>query len=592
MQRRFQLRFRRQIKKSQRNVTEISSQVEDGIENLLFKRFNRLREVQRFVFSWILLLVILISGLVLQNITLSNYYQTVKTVPGGTYKEGILGEFSNANPLFATTNADVTVSHLIFASLMKYDSKGALVGDLAQSYEVDAKGLNYTVHLKPKLTWHDGKPLTSEDVLFTYQSLQNPDAQSPLQNSWKDITVSATNPQTVNFKLASPLASFAYNLTNGIVPKHILESVPVADLRAADFNNVRPVGSGPFMWQAIEVTGSSQKDSQEQIALIPFNGYNAGKPKLDKMIVHVFSSEKELADAFVAKTITAAQGLSETPSELKNKPVIQVHHFPLKAATMVFFKTTTGVLADKSVRNALVQAADVPSITGKLGYPSRLVREPLLQGQLGYDKAYAQPSFDVTAAKKVLDTAGWKIAKEGVRYKGKDPLSFSLSAADTKENKIVTTILKDQWHELGVKLNVQLQAPNDFQNTLTYHNYDALLYGIAIGTDPDVFVYWDGSQADVRSSTRLNFSEYKNATADSALESGRTRLDPAVRAFKYRPFLQAWQQDSPALGLYQPRLVYLTHGNVAGLSDGPITSATDRFANVEEWQIRQAKVTN
>jgi hypothetical protein len=90
----------------------------------------------------------------------------------------------------------------------------------------------------------------------------------------------------------------------------------------------------------------------------------------------------------------------------------------------------------------------------------------------------------------------------------------------------------------------------------------------------------------------LNLSEYKNQTADTALESGRTRTNPAVRAIKYKAFLQAWQQDNPALGLYQPRLLYLTHGNVAGLGTHAINTAADRLNNVANWEIRQAKVTN
>jgi hypothetical protein len=93
-------------------------------------------------------------------------------------------------------------------------------------------------------------------------------------------------------------------------------------------------------------------------------------------------------------------------------------------------------------------------------------------------------------------------------------------------------------------------------------------------------------------SSHLNLSEYKNTTADAALEAGRTRLDPTLRVIKYKPFLQEWQKDAPAVGLYQPRLLYLTHGPVAGLSQKPISSPTDRFINVDQWQIREAKVTN
>jgi hypothetical protein len=87
-------------------------------------------------------------------------------------------------------------------------------------------------------------------------------------------------------------------------------------------------------------------------------------------------------------------------------------------------------------------------------------------------------------------------------------------------------------------------------------------------------------------------SEYKNTVADSALESGRTRLDPALRTIKYKPFLQAWQQDVPAIGLYQPRVLYVTSIAVAGFSDHAVNNAAERFYNIQNWQIRQAKVTN
>src|SRR5206468_4518991 len=133
----------------------------------------------------------------------------------------------------------------------------------------------------------------------------------------------------------------------------------------------------------------------------------------------------------------------------------------------------------------------------------------------------------------------------------------------------VTNELQKQWLAAGASVDVELLDPVEFQAALTSHSYEALLYGITIGADPDVFVYWDSSQADVRSAQRLNFSEYKNSKADLALEAGRTRLDPALRAAKYKPFLQVWQQDAPALAMYQPRVLYITNGMVDGLNDFP-----------------------
>jgi peptide/nickel transport system substrate-binding protein len=212
-------------------------------------------------------------------------------------------------------------------------------------------------------------------------------------------------------------------------------------------------------------------------------------------------------------------------------------------------------------------------------------------GQLGYDKSYAQSGFDAQSARQLLDSDGWTVGKDGIRSKGGQRLAFTLTAADTPEYRMVTRELKRDWHSVGADLQVQLLDAADFQSALTYHNYQAVLNGISIGVDPDVFVYWDSSQADIRSANRLNLSEWKNAAADTSLEAGRTRLNPALRVIKYRAFLQAWQQDAPALGLYQPRLLYLTNGNVAGLTSHSINTAPDRFNTVQDLEIREAKTT-
>lgn len=587
-------RFRRRIKKGQQQVGEFGTQAEQQIEEHLLGRFDRLLPVRRFVIAWLGLVMLLVVAMIAQNLNLGNYYQSLRGVPGGIYNEGILGRFTNANPIYATSDADTSVSRLIFAGLFNYDDSGQLVGDLARSYSVDEHGSTYTVHLKPNLTWQDGQPLTSADVVYTYQLIQNPDVQSPLQSGWQGIDVSATDAYTVVFKLPGGLAAFPYNMTNGIVPKHILQTVKPVDMRSADFNTVKPVGAGPFAWEAIQVKGDGNPaHSQERIALQPFHNYQAGAPKLQKFVENIYADKTQLIADFANNQLMGVEGLTDVPKQVEHKSRVEVHSLPLRAANMVFFKTSSGILAEAPVRQALVKAADVPKIIKQLSYPARRVREPILIGQVGYDPSLTQPGFDLKAAKAQLDAAGWVAGRDGIRQKSGHKLTFTLTTADTADYRTVAAQLRKQWRDLGVDLNVQYLESNDFQNTLNSHSYDAVLYGISIGVDPDVFVYWDSSQADIRSANRLNLSEYKNTTADTSLEAGRTRSDPALRVIKYKPFLQAWQQDAPALGLYQPRLLYLTNGPVDGLNDTlPITSPTERFSSVNNWEIREAKVTN
>ncbi len=588
----FRMRFRRRLRAQQQQVEALGSTAERHFEQNVLHRLDRLVPVRRFVITWLVLIMLIIGGLIAQNIALSNHFQTLRPVPGGVFNEGILGTFTNANPIYATNDADSSVSRLVFSGLMQYDQHNRLVGDLASSYSVDDHGQVYTLHLRPHLSWHDGKALTSKDVAFTYHLIQNPDTQSPLRSNWQGIDISAPDPQTVVFKLPSPLASFVYNLTNGIVPEHALRSVAPSDLRSSDFNTVHPIGAGPFKWRSIQVTGSEPAKAQEQIALEAFDAYQPLTPKLQAFNVHVYADKDQLIDGLKSGQLTAAEGLSNVPNDLAGQKNLLTNNLMLNAATMVFFKTSSGVLSDKVVRQSLVEGANVPKIIEQLGYQTLPVREPILARQVGYDPSLKQAGYDLTAAKKLLDANGWIIGEGGFRHKGGQTLRFSLAGIDTAEHRQVGQQLQKQWRQLGADLQLRFQDSNDFQSTLNYHNYDAVLHGIDIGVDPDVFVYWDSSQADARSDHRLNLSEYKNPTADASLEAGRTRLDPSLRAVKYRPFLEAWQQDNPALGLYQPRLLYLTTLPVFGLPSQSINTTTNRLNNVQNWEIRLAKVTN
>ncbi len=571
-------------------VGSISEKAGRNIDRNVVNRLDRLLNVRRFLLSWILLVVMLSGVVMAQTYELGNFYQKSSGVPGGIYSEGILGDFTTANPIYAAGPVDDTLSKLVFSSLLTYNSNNQLVGDLASGWSVNSTGKIYTVTLRPNLTWQDGKPLTAADVVFTYKTIQDPDSQSDLNSSWQDVVVKEVNPTTVTFTLSNPLDSFPYSLTNGIIPQHILGNVAPSELRSSKFNT-QPIGSGPFDWKSLEVAGDTPSTREEQIILTPFAGYHEGKAKLSEFIVRAFHDQNNLINHYLNGSLTAISGLNYIPSSL-NRSNLYTYSFPLTAAEMVFFKTDAGVLADQNVRRALVEGADVNSIINGLGYAVIPVREPLLIGQLGYDPTYSQSGYNPTAAEAQLIQDGWVMGKNGVRYKNGVPLEFNLYAADTRDSRYVTTQLSQEWKTLGVNVQVIVQSDADLQDTVSLHNYDALLYGISIGVDPDVFVYWDSSQANPQSPNRLNFSEYKSSTADMALEGGRTRSDPALRAVKYQPFLQAWQQDAPALGLYQPRYLYVSRVNIYGLSEHKINTLTDIYNNVQNWEMLTGKIAD
>ncbi|HEX5447660.1 MAG TPA: hypothetical protein VFW90_00455, partial [Candidatus Saccharimonadales bacterium] len=168
-----------------------------------------------------------------------------------------------------------------------------------------------------------------------------------------------------------------------------------------------------------------------------------------------------------------------------------------------------------------------------------------------------------------------------------------ISAQNTANYTRVAQFLQQQWNRLGVKVNINYYSSDDLQaSVIGSHNYDILLYGIDIGVDPDVFAYWDSSQISLSSQGHLNLSEYQSKAADEAVEAGRTRSDPAIRAVKYQAFLRQWTHDMPAVGLYQPNYLYITRGPVWGYERKADNTSSDRFYNVNMWEIRQQRKTN
>lgn len=584
--------FKKAVKSRHRKALDLTQQADSHIDRLLIRRFERLVSVRRFVFLWVSLFIILILSTMAQIRGLSPYYQTLKPVPGGIYSEGLIGTFTNANPIYSTGAADSAASHLVFSGLLKYDVSNKLVGDLAKDWVLDDSQNRYVVHLRHDVRWQDGKPFTADDVVYTYKTIQNIEAQSPLYTSWQGIKVFKQDPYTVNFDLPNPLSSFPQALTNGIVPMHLLKKVAPEQLRSASFN-ISPIGTGPFEWKFVEVKGATTEEREQRITMAAFKDYWAGRPKLDGFNLITFSDEQHLVNAFKAKQINAVSGLEAEPDDLMLDSSVETQTTPLTGAVMSFFNNSRSILSDSNVRKALVSGIDRSQLNTMLKYPVKLVDSALLKDQLAYDPQLTQFAYNEQAAKQFLDQAGWQVDSSGQRTKNGQPLQVTLSSQGTADYTQVAHYLQNQWGKLGVKVNVNYYSGDDLQSQIiNAHDYDILLYGIAIGVDPDVFAYWHSSQISVTSLGHLNLSEYKSSTADSSLESGRTRSDPAIRTIKYKPFLKSWAQDAPALALYQPNFVYITRGPVFNYARKASNSGVDRFYNVNNWEIRQKRQTN
>lgn len=219
----------------------------------------------------VLAVVMAITTIILA-LRLNSHFLVPVPARGGQIDEGLVGLPRLLNPVLAFTDTDRNLTALLYAGLMKYEN-GNLVPDLAQNYSVSSDGLTYTFNLKSNLHFQDGSPLTSDDVVFTIQEIQNSTLKSPLAADWANIAVSAPTPTQIQFTLKQPYAPFLSNTTVGIIPKHIWNNVSTNEFIFSKYN-VDPVGAGPY-----EVTNIT-KDSSGSPAtydLVPWRDYNGGE---------------------------------------------------------------------------------------------------------------------------------------------------------------------------------------------------------------------------------------------------------------------------------------------------------------------------
>lgn len=585
---RLKLQARRRMRKEKRHVEDITVQADDSLDKHFFKRINRLYEVRRFVVAWTLLLMFIGFGAIWQVRGLDSFYLKLAPVSGGVYREGIIGSYTTANPLFAVSSADVAVAKLVFSGLFKITPNGELEPDLAVGYTISADSLSYEVILRDDVYWHDGAKFSAKDVVYTYDQIKNPEVKSPLFSSWADVTVTAQDERSVIFKLPNTLSSFQYSMINGIVPEHILGAVSPSDLRSNTFNTVNPVGTGPFLYKSVEVLEDSINERREKVSLETNSNFYKNVPKIDGVSIRTYRDEDSMISAFEEKEIASMVGLQTVSDVVLQDESVQTFSTPLSSQVMVFLNNSSQILNDVKVRQALVQATDTKAL--RLGIDYQLIESdsPFLKSHFTYEQERVQMGFNLSEADRLLNESGWTLNENGKRAKDGKILSLRLVSQSLTEYATVVKDLQKQWSEIGVVVDAVLQPEEEVQSgAIIRHDYDVLLYGISIGPDPDVFAYWHSSQADPRLRTRLNLSEYNSKVSDAALEAGRTRLDENLRKIKYEPFLDSWRADVPAIALYQPRFLFVVRGTLEGYKSGEFNGPTDRFYSINDWQVRR-----
>lgn len=541
---------------------------------------------ERIVFA---ALVLLLAGSTIVLVNAVNRLITVE-VParGGSTVEGIVGTPRFINPLLAISDADRDLTALVYSGLLRATPDG-LVPDLAENYAVSDNGLTYTFVIREDARFHDGEPVTADDVLFTVRAAQDPALKSPKRPNWDGIVAEKVSDREVRFTLRQPYAPFLENATLGILPRHVWEGTDAEQFPFSQ-RNIEPVGSGPYRVVSVSRNSSGIPESYE---LAPFSRFTLGNPYLAHIALRFYASEADLLSAYLSGDVDAVNSVTpEKVSSLARRGGAVIRE-PLPRIFGVFFNQNQNIVfAEKAVRAALEAGVDKERVVADVlfGYGTP-VRRPVPPGTFEEEDSPAERGGPERMS-AALEAAGWKRAEDGVFEKKVNRkvqrLEFSIATSNAPELKAAGEILKADWEAGGAKVDLKVFDVGDLnQNVIRPRKYDALLFGEIVGREPDLFAFWHSSQ---RNDPGLNIALYANITADKLLEKARATADWRERTDANEKFEAEVAKDVPAIFIYTPDFVYVVPAALKGVRVGSVMTASERFANVYEWYTETDRV--
>ncbi|HKP52565.1 MAG TPA: ABC transporter substrate-binding protein [Chloroflexia bacterium] len=522
---------------------------------------------------------------------------------GSTYVEAVVGAPRFVNPLLSMSDTDTDLAHLVFSGLTRVDSEGNIALDMASEWQVSPDGRVYTFTLKPDLKWHDGKPVTSDDLIATFGLLRALDfpGDPALVARWRDITVEAPSLQAVRFTLLAPNASFLQFTTLGMLPKHLWSSVKPAEMVSSDLNQ-SPVGSGPWRYVRDEAlspgAASNRQGTPVPGGISPAEGVllerNRDLTSTNSRIARLwFRIYPTFGAALSGFKMGEAHGLGHIPSdrvgEVEAVPGVTLHKESLARYTMLILNLRSPLFDKVETRKAVELAIDREAlIAGGLGGLGRPLESPILPGSWAHDPSIKVRGYDPAEARRLLDSAGWKLGAGGVRVRDGVTLTVALAAnkelpANVEVAEQITGYLKAVGIDAQLALVGRDALLREYLNPRAFH---IVLAGWeANGADPDVFQYWHSSQANVQGG--LNFSGWSNAQADEALQGALLTQDKEERTKRYLSFQQAFYADVPSVILYSPLYTYATRSPAMGvtLPSTDIVSPAARFDTFQGWSL-------
>jgi peptide/nickel transport system substrate-binding protein len=463
---------------------------------------------------------------------------------------GILNAAAEVDPVSLDPHTNSNFSSLeaydhIYESLTTYDEKMNVVPALAEKWEISEDGTVYTFHLRPNVKFHNGQPLTAEDVKYSLDRVLDPKTPAPWR-SWlgpmKEVKV--VDPLTVQTIMEVPfpplLSGLAGNRSTAIIPKGLAESENL---------KLKAVGTGPF--KLVEYV------PLDHITYTRFPDYwNKPLPYLDGMVFKILQEENARLAALEAGQIQYALLSAQGAAQLANATNIRVLRSPYAWVDLSYINVSTPALKDARVRRALRMSVDTKDLIQKAVYGAAVPSGPVPAGYGDWPLDPADLPYqvaDIENAKKLLADAGYSGGK-GLRV----TIKCSPQYPDFVAN---ATVMKDAFGKLGVQADIIQEEWGTFVKESDKFQYELANSANTFRPDPDGYLY-----PYFYSKGNLNAGGYNNPKVDDILQKARTISDHSQRVALYHEVQKILLEDSPNFWWYTKYNIEAVSNRLQGYS--------------------------
>ena len=538
--------------------------------------FNRLRPYEKIIFILFYIVITVVVIFILRDL---NQRLLISTpAHQGLVTLGVEGTILLPNPLFEVSEAEKTLNYLIHSTLFRAQNSYENVPILAKSATPNEDATEWTVNLKNGVKFHDGSELTSEDVEFTFNLIQEEDAKIPLFDNWRDVSVRSIDKDSILFELKEPNSNFPSDLAVPILPEHVWSRIPVKEVRFFDGSGAY-VGAGPFK---LDKWKSGADDRLEEVQLETNEDYILGEPYIRDVVIKIFENDSEVLEAFLSKEIDILSKVSPSEVGKLTKEKSDIYQFGTeKVFALLFNSGKDRIFSDDLFRASITHAINKPQLVNNV---LRGFAVPI-NGPSSSDSDYTLPNLETI--NNALNTSGW-IKEEDSDFRKKAEtlsLSFKLLAPDVEELRNVAHQIRDDLKLIGADVIVEFKQIEEIKNMEDFENYDVILYGYDLST-LSLDEVWGGN------SPISNFITITDKI-QSISEQFTKVLDKTAQKEVYNSLKVEILKNLPIAFVYSPNFIFLMNNEVKFADTGKsfsfkvLMSSNDLLLDIHKWYFTE-----